>query len=587
MSQNIFISSYKNFFQFISKSDRRGAYYLIFLFVLVSFVNVFGIASIIPIIQVAANPEAIHEKLYLKKMYEFGGFSSESTFLLSMIIGLFLFFLGKNVFSMYVSYKQLKFSTGISLKIIKSQFEKYYNLDYWLFNQIGSSTIINHVNRTPEQFSNYYLSNLFQILSEAFIVIFIVLGIALYKPVLFLIMVAILGPTTLIIYFSLKNKSQELGEKMDGLMPEAYSLLNDSFMGYVDLTLAGKEDQFQEKFYKNRNTYYRHMIWSSLIKKIPPKIIEVIAISGIVLIVLYSILLSGQPGEILTLLGVFVAAAYKLMPSVNRILSSFMGLKNSQYALDNIEKYKDDISKPPEEQLDLDFNKTIEFEDLGYTFPDADEPVLKNINIKINKGEKIGFVGISGSGKTTLMNIILRFYEETEGNIKIDGTTLTEHHLKSWRSMLGYVRQDIFIMEGTIQDNITLGDSEIDEDRLYKSLEHASLKDFINSLPEGVNTEVGEKGSRLSGGQRQRLGIARALYHEAKVLVFDEATSALDNQTEQEVTKSINRLSDTDYTLFIVAHRITTLKNCDRIFELSEGEIIAEHKYEDLIRSVV
>jgi ABC-type multidrug transport system fused ATPase/permease subunit len=404
--------------------------------VVLSFVNVFGLASIVPVIQVASDPDAIQEKIYLKKLYEFGNFNSATNFLLALILSVFLFFIVKNIFAVFVAYKREKFSTEISLKIIKRQFTKYFFLDYWLFNQIGSSTIINHVNRTPEQFSTYYLNNLFQILSESFIICFIIIGIAIYKPILFLIMVAILGPTTLLIYFSLKNKSQVYGEKMDALMPEAYGLLNDSFMGYIDLKLAGKEDQFQEKFYRNRDEYYTYKIWSSLITKIPPKIIEVIAISGIVLIFLYSIFLSGQTGEILTLLGVFVAAAYKLMPSVNRILSSFIGLKNSQYALDNIEKYRNQISKPPKEQLELSFNKQLEFKNLGFTFPDGEAPLLQNLNFTIEKGEKIGFVGVSGSGKTTLMNIILRFYTETEGHIKVDGTSLTDKHLKAWRSML-------------------------------------------------------------------------------------------------------------------------------------------------------
>lgn len=587
MKDNILVSSFKNFFRFIDKSDRKGAYFLIFLFILLSFVNVFGIASIIPVIQVAVDPEAIHNKMYLQKLYQFGGFESESNFLLALIIGVFLFFLFKNIFAIFVTYRQLKFSTSISLKIVKKQFTKYYHLDYWLFNQIGSSTIINHVNRTPEQFSNYYLSNLFQILSESFIISFIIIGIAIYKPILLLILFAVLGPTTFLIYMALKNKAQELGEKMDTLMPEAFGLLNDSFMGYIDLKLAGKEDQFQKSYYKNREKFYNYMISSSLISKIPPKIIEVVAISGVVVIFFYSLLLSGQPGDILTLLGVFVAAAYKLMPSMNRILSSFMGLKSSQYALKNIENYRDQVSKPPEDQLDLHFNNQIEFDNLGFTFPDAEKPLLQNLKFKAKKGEKIGFVGSSGSGKTTLMNIILRFYKETEGSIKVDGTKLTDHHLKSWRSMLGYVRQDIFIMEGTIEENITLGDEEVDSERLQRAINQSSLKEFINELPQGVQTEVGEKGSRLSGGQRQRLGIARALYHDAKILVFDEATSALDNKTEKEVTKSINHLSNTEYTLFIVAHRITTLKNCDRIYELKNGEIIAEHQYEELVSAVV
>jgi ABC-type multidrug transport system fused ATPase/permease subunit len=585
--ENIFISSYKNFFAFVDKEDRWGAYGLICLFVLSSIVDVFGIASIIPVIQVAANPQSIHEKAYLQKVFHIGGFTSETHFLLALMLAVFIFFILKNIFSVFVSYRQMKFSTALSMKVIKKQFSKYYYLDYWKFKDIGSSTIINHVNRTPDRFTSNYMQNFFQIISQSLIILFIILGIALYKPVLFLIMTVILGPTTILIYLSLKNKSQELGHKMDDLMPEAYGLLNDSFMGYVDLKLAGKEEQFQEKYYKNRRTYYDHYIWSSIIKKVPKKVIEVVAISGIMLIFFYSLLISGQPGEVFTLLGVFVAAAYKLMPSINRILSAFMGLKNSQYVLDNIEAYKEHVSKPPEEQLDLSFNNEIKFDDLSFSFPDADEPLLKHLNFTVKKGDKIGFVGESGSGKTTLMNIILRFYKETEGAIKVDGIPLTDHHYDAWRSMLGYVRQNYFVMEGSIRDNVTLGDKVVDKERLYRSLEQASLSDLVDRLPQGIHTEVGEQGSRLSGGKRQRLGIARALYHNAEILVFDEATSNLDNETEREVTESINRLSHTDYTLFIVAHRITTLKNCDRIFEISDGEIIAEHQYEELVRAVV
>ena len=587
MRKNIFTSSYNNFFRFIDKTNRNRAYFLIFLFVLVSFVDVFGLASIIPLIQVAQNPDSIHQKDYLRTLYEMGGFESDTSFFLALIFCVFVFFLLKNLFSIYVSYKQIKFSTDLSLEIIKNQFDKYYHLGYWLFNQIGSSTIISHVNRTPEQFSTYYLQNLFQILSELMIVSFIIVGIAIYKPVLFFIMVAILGPTTILIYLSLRSKSQELGNKMDGLMPESYSLLNDSFKGYVDLKLAGKEKQFKDRFFENRNKYHTYKIWSTIIQKIPPKIIEIVAILGVVVIFIYSIFWSGEPSETLTLLGIFVAAAYKLMPSVNRILSAFMGLKNSQYALDNIEKYRDSVSKPLQNQLNLDFKKQIDFENVGFTFPDAEKPVLKDINFSVNRGDKIGFIGASGSGKTTLMNIILRFYEETEGEIRVDRTRLSPNHLKAWRSMLGYVRQDIFIMKGTIKDNISLGDDIVDMKRLYQALEQSSLKEFVDQLPEGVETEVGEEGSRLSGGQRQRLGIARALYNNAEILVFDEATSALDNETEKEVTDSINRLSKTDYTLLIVAHRITTLKNCDRIYELKDGKIIAEHQYKDLIETVV
>ena len=185
------------------------------------------------------------------------------------------------------------------------------------------------------------------------------------------------------------------------------------------------------------------------------------------------------------------------------------------------------------------------------------------------------------------MNVLLRFYTEQQGAIFIDDQPLTPQHLHAWHNIVGYVKQDTFLMEASIQDNITLGDLEVDSERMRYAIEQASLQSFISGLPEGTDTLIGERGSKLSGGQRQRIGIARALYKQTEVLVLDEATSALDNETEREVNEAINKLSHTAITILIIAHRITTLRECDRIYELSNGEITAEHQYEDLVRKIV
>jgi ABC-type multidrug transport system fused ATPase/permease subunit len=203
--------------------------------------------------------------------------------------------------------------------------------------------------------------------------------------------------------------------------------------------------------------------------------------------------------------------------------------------------------------------------------------------MEIKKGERIGFVGVSGSGKTTLMNLLLRLYSEDSGEIRVDGQALTDAHTRDWRKLIGYVKQDIFLLDGSIRENIILADPEPDEDRLRLAVKQASLDSFVNALPSGLETLVGERGSNLSGGQRQRIGIARSLYRNAEVLVFDEATSALDNQTENEVTEAIDALSETHKTIFIIAHRITTLRSCDRIYELKNGRISGVYTYKELI----
>lgn len=583
--------TFKILLSYLDREDRWSAILILFLLFVVSFLEVIGLASLIPVLQIAMDSSAIQENYYIKSIFDFFGFKSDQAFLLVTVLGIFTFFLFKNVFMLFVKYKQLKFTTSLSLKIIKKQFEKYYSLDFWKFNKVGVSTILNHVNRVPEVFSSNYLYNYFQLFTEFIVITIIVLGIAIYKPILFILMVIVLGPTTWIIYASLKGKIQEYGNSMDTLMPEGYSLVNDSFNGYADLKLTGKSQKLMGKYFKNREKVYNLQVKSGVLNDLPAKAIELIAISGIVLIFIYSLFISSQPDQILVLLGIFVAASYRIMPSVNRILSSLMSIKNSQYSVDRLELYKDYIKKAEAARTGvskpIDFYDSIKFQNLGFSYPDASERILKNINFEVKRGEKVGFIGRSGSGKTTLINILLRFYEETEGYIEVDGNPLTHEHLDAWRRKLGYVRQDVFILDGTIEENITLADMNVDAERLSRAIQLASLKDVVAELPDGVKTHVGEGGSRMSGGQKQRIGIARALYHKAEILIFDEATSSLDNETEKEITEAINKLSETDITLFIIAHRITTLKDCDRIYELSKGKLTGQLSYNELSQSVI
>ena len=233
------------------------------------------------------------------------------------------------------------------------------------------------------------------------------------------------------------------------------------------------------------------------------------------------------------------------------------------------------------------FENAIEIKNLFFHFPNEQNDMLKDISMTIKRGEKIGIVGVSGSGKTTLMNILLRFYNEQKGGIYIDQVKIEADNQQSWRNLLGYVKQDIFLMDASISDNITFGDENPDPFRLKQAIKQASLEDLINSLPNGLQTIIGERGSRLSGGQKQRISIARSLYRNAEILIFDEATSALDNQTEQEVSEAIDSLSEVNKTIFIIAHRVTTLKNCNRIYELSEGKISGVYKYHELLEKVV
>jgi ABC-type multidrug transport system fused ATPase/permease subunit len=327
----------------------------------------------------------------------------------------------------------------------------------------------------------------------------------------------------------------------------------------------------------------------TVLNMIPLRANEMVAVLGIVMIFIYALFFNNKNQDVIMMVGAFAAAAYRLMPSLNRILNALMYIGKNQVSIDNMNVHNELYTqiKNMDRNVPVPFTNEIHFKNISFSFPKSQKPVLNNIDFKVKKGEKIGFVGSSGSGKTTLMNILLRFFEQDSGEILVDGKPVHEENLDYWRGLIGYVKQDIFLFDTSVKENIAFGEEKPDDIKLQSAIKQASLDDFVKALPQGWDTLVGERGSRLSGGQRQRIGIARSLYRNAEILVFDEATSALDSQTEQEVTESIDALSATNKTIFIIAHRITTLKNCDRIYELRDGEISGVYQYSDLVEKIL
>ena len=589
MSENIVVLALKSASYYLDNSQRRKAIWMFILLLMTSFLDVLGLASLVPVMMVAAEPGGVEKSRVFSVIYHAFDFQSERNFLLMLILLVFLYFLFKNLFSTWVNYQQTDFTTKVGLNIIQTQINKYINFPFWEFNHLGSAKLIHSALELPGYFIAFVIRPLFVLFSEIAVVIVVVLGILVYKPLLLLLLAIVLLPTTLLTYRALRLRSLAIGNRINLLRPISYGVIGDLFTGFVELKLAHKQYAFRDKLLKNQLELQRLDAESYLYSLLPLKVIEMVAILGVLIIFLYAILFPSTSNSLVALIGLFAAAAYRLMPSVNRMLTSLMQIKQAQSTIENLESYREPKynESPDPVQLPLIFEKSIGFDKVEFSFPAGSKPTLKGISLKIHKGEKIGFIGSSGSGKTTLMNVLLRFYTEQQGSISIDGKALTPQHIEAWHQIVGYVKQDTFLMEASIQDNITLGDAIVDESRLAYAIEQASLRNFVAGLPDGVRTHIGERGSKLSGGQRQRIGIARALYKHTQVLVLDEATSALDNETEREVNEAINKLSETDITILIIAHRITTLRECDRIYELSDGNIIAEHQYEGLMQQIV
>jgi len=582
MKQGIVLQSLDSIRFYLSPQDKRKAIGMLLLLLLSSVLDVFGLASLVPVIMAASHPGSVMGNKYAFWLYQHLGFSTEKSFLVFLISAIFFLFLFKNVFSTFISYQQVKFTARLALQVISSQFQKHINLPYLHFNEIGSPKLMDSTLNIPNAFVNGIIRQLFIFFSEIIIIILVVLGMLIYQPILFVILGIVLVPSMLLIYRALRSRVHKVGVELSALRPASYGSLVESFIGFVELKLAGKQQKFKQRLVDNQDAIQDLEADSYLYSLIPLRLIEMVAIAAVVLIFLYALLFADSTTNIVTIIGLFAAAAYRLMPSMNRLLSAVVSLKQHTYVTENLIQLREYLTAEKPAPQPLTFRDTIDFNHLSFTFPGGAQPVLDDVTLHIKKGEKIGFVGSSGSGKTTLMNLLLRFYNEQSGAIEVDGVPLSEANQSAWYQLVGYVKQDTFLMEATIEENITLRDEQVDPERMQYALEQASLSDFVASLPQGLQTPIGERGSRLSGGQRQRIGIARALYKRAEVLVLDEATSALDNETEREVSEAIGKLSHTSMTIFIIAHRLTTLQDCDRIFELKNGKLWAEYTYASL-----
>lgn len=587
-SDNSISNSIKSVRENLNGNQKKKAIFLGAAIFISAVLDVIGLATIIPLIRAATDPGIIQRNEIIKTVYDYFHFRNEQGFLLFLIIGILIFFICKSLYGMAVTYFEARFSTSVAMHITRNQFNKYYRLRFLDFSNIKSAVIINHIQRNTGSYSIWILTPLMTLFSESLVVFLITIGIAWYNFTLFMFILFTVGPATYLIYYSIRNKNALIGKGIDEAYPKSLTTLSQSIHGYIDIKLAGKEDHYRDKFLSHERTFQKLYLSSTFLNMIPQRGYEVVAVLGVMVIFLYAMIFSSGSVTVVEQVGMFAMAAFRLMPSMNRIVQSMMYLKKNQVAIDNLNYMREAEPETAEiKQVPLSFRNTILFENLSFRFPESAANVLDKINFEVKKGDKIGIVGSSGSGKTTLMNVILRFFRENEGGIMVDGVKLSAEHTRHWRSLIGYVKQDIFLLDGSIKENIMFGETEEDYERLRLAVQQASLKEFIDSLPNGWDTQIGEKGSRLSGGQRQRIGIARSLYRNAEILIFDEATSALDSETEAEVTEAIDRLSDSHKTIFIIAHRITTLRNCDRIYELKEGQIKGVFSYQELLEKIL
>lgn len=572
---------------------RAKAVLNLFYIFLNSLVELAGIAFLIPILLIILDQEKIKTNEWLLKLYSGLGFES-NTFFIIFLCGLVLIFtILKNILSIFLLRNQYKFSFGVYKFISLALLRQYYGLGLQDLKVQNSNKIVNHILSVTVLFAQNVINSVSGILNESLVFVLFIAGLLLYEPsVIFLIIITLL-PFSLIFFRIMKKKIQHIGEEKNTVGIEQNKLLYETFQGYVDIEIKNKRDWVFAKFSSLLETMSHLQVKNTLYLQLPLKFIEIVIVLALVITICLGIWLNKSMESIGVLLGIFAIAAYRLLPGINRLMNFSMTLRNHVFTFEIVEKSlpNKDSEKKFEDRIKelknkIDFKQEIKIDSLSFSF-EKDIPVLTDINFTISKGETIGIIGRSGSGKTTLLNILLRFYKENEGRVLVDGRPLEENNTSSWRNLIGYVPQDVFIFDGTLMENIALGDDpeNIDLDLLNQVIEKANLSNLVKNWEDDIYTHIGERGGKLSGGQKQRIGIARALYKGAEILFFDEATSALDVETEEEITNSIKELSSDSQqlTIVIIAHRYTTLKYCTRIIELSDGKVIKEMSYNNLI----
>jgi ABC-type multidrug transport system fused ATPase/permease subunit len=572
----------KKIYKLLPNSKKRRLYFLFILVVIGMFLEVLGLGSLIPILTIITSDDLLLNYPFLNPVVDFLGNPDSDKLILYALILLIIVFSLKAFFLVFVSWHQSKFSAELSASLSRNLFLGYLKKPYTFHLNQNSADLIRNVLSEVNFFSSITQSIIILIcefsimLSLAFVLFFM-------EPLGALIVLIFYIFSGYFFHSLTKNKILNWGELRQFHDGKAYLHLLQGLGGVKDVKLMGNEKYFIDKFNFSNQWKAKLSTKQVTVQQVPRVYLEVLGVVGVAFLI-FIMIVQGKPiNSLLLTLGVFVVAAFRMIPSLNRIMVSLQSIRFAKPVVDLLEKEFNSINDQKKMELSnfkntIVFKKSISISNLSFSYPESNKSALNNISVQINYGDSIGLIGKSGSGKTTLSDLILGLLNPSSGFIKVDGINI-HNNIKSWQTQIGYVPQSIYLLDDTLRKNIAFGieDNLIDENAIQLSIVSAQLSEFIDSLDDGLETMVGERGVRLSGGQKQRIGIARALYNNPPLIVLDEATSSLDNETERDFNKAVVELKGKK-TLIIVAHRLSTIENCDKIFKLDNGFISLDKK---------
>ncbi len=580
----------KKILYLLDPSDQKKVILILLMVLIMALLEMVGVASVMPFISVLVNPELVDTNSILKNLFQVTssiGVETKQQFLFFLGILCFFLLVTSIAFKALTIYVQTTFNTICRHKTAKRIMEGYLQQPYSWFLNRHSGELGKNILSEVKLVIDRGLGSIINLITQSAISIVLLTLLLFIDYKLTLIVGLSLCTVYFLIFKFSKGYTARIGKerlKANGL---CFTALIEAFGAFKEVKVGGLEKVCVDRFSFPSHTLARHSASIDIIGKMPRLIIEAVVFGGIILIILYLMMQSGSLLNALPVISLYAFASYRLMPALQGIYYSVTQIIFTNAAIDNM---YDDLKSlqsynQPLDQNKISLKKNIILRNISYQYPDASRTALKNITINIPAYSTIGIVGVTGSGKTTTVDIILGLLEAQEGKLEVDGEEITKKNYRAWQSIIGYVPQQIYLADTTVSANIAFGAKL--KDINYKSVERAAKianihKFVVDELPLKYETTVGERGVRLSGGQRQRIGIARALYHNPQLLILDEATSALDNLTEQSVMKEIHGLRK-DLTVIMIAHRLSTVKKCDKIFLLEDGKLKKQGTFDEII----
>jgi ABC-type multidrug transport system fused ATPase/permease subunit len=572
----------------LDKREKRQLVFVVLILLVMGFIELIGVGSIGPFVSIVSNAEMIHTNPYLQKAFEVFHFSSDTDFIIIFGIAVAIMLAVSNVCLAFINYLLYSYTGKRHYSISMRLFEKYLRQPYIFFLNTNTATLSNNILNEAGSLVNGVLLNFLNLISSGIIATSIIVLLFIIQPILALAISVVFSLLYILIFYTVRKFLDRKGKERYTLNTLKYKYVNETFGGIKDVKILGKERVFLNLFKGPTRRVAQNNAISETVSDTPRFLLEIIAFTGIIGVIIIFIKGGAKIDEFLPSLTIYAFGAYRLMPGLQKMYRCFTNLRYYRATIDKF--YNVLVDLPQGDELPagtvprLPFKKNIRLENIAFSYPESEKEIIKGQSLVIEANTSVAFIGATGCGKTTLIDVILGLLSAQNGKILIDGVEITDENRKMWQKNLGYVPQNIYLTDDTIRNNIAFGVDplKIDDKAVENAAKIASIHDFIESeLAQGYGTVIGERGVRLSGGQRQRIGIARAVYHNPSVLILDEATSALDGLTETAIMDAIKTIGRKK-TIIMIAHRITTVKGCDIIYMMDQGLIVDQGNYEAL-----